>query len=96
MAALSAKRSKSATLSTTTVDTVTLTVPCQFIEVTNRSGSATIWFTVDGTVPTAAGDDVEFVLPGQSLPVPVIGAADSGAVVKVLGNGNDYTVAGTS
>lgn len=91
MASYTVERSKHATLSGTTVDTITITGAHNEIEVFNRSGSADLYVTVDGKTPTSAGDNTDIVPAGTSLVVPAP-AGDGGTVVKILGNGNAYTV----
>lgn len=78
------------TLSGTTVDTVTLSGGdySPTFEISNRSGATTIYFTTDGTAPTAGGDDTDFVAPGESVIVQAKTRS-----VKLIGNGNDYSVA---
>lgn len=95
MASYSAALVKSATLSGTTVDTVTLTSLYQSVEVLNR-GSNALSFTVGGATPTALGDNCFVVPAGEALAVPVPSATDSttGTVVKIIGNGDAYTVTG--
>ena len=45
-----------------TVETVTLAESYTVVEVINRSGSAEIYFTLDGSVPTVGGSNT-YVLP---------------------------------
>ena len=92
MASHSVARSKHTTLTATTVDTVTLTTNHGQVEVANRASSgAGISFTVDGTSPTALGDDTYWVGPGQSLVVR-LGPSD---VVKLISATADaYSVTG--
>lgn len=107
MANRTAVWAKHATLSGTTVDKVTLSAKVHAVEVMNRSGSTTLTVTAalgatagDPPDPTSLADDTNVVPPGTSVVIPL--AADStaitaefaGAVVKVLGNGNDYSVLG--
>jgi hypothetical protein len=81
------------TLSGTTVDDVTMSGTFNQIEVMNRSGAASIFFTVDGSTPTVAGDDTDVVVEGTSLQVRPDRQRDGTVVVKVIGNGNDYSIA---
>lgn len=53
---------KHVTLVAATVTTVTLTVNAGRIEVVNVDGASAVYFTVDGTTPTVAGDNTH-VLP---------------------------------
>lgn len=62
-------RSKHATLTTSTVDTVALTSDFNSVEVFNRGAANEIWFTTDGTTPTVGGDNCYVVLPGTALRV---------------------------
>lgn len=103
MASNTVTRVKSATLSTTTVDTVTLKGTPGEVEVLNRSGEADISFTVGTTNhppvdPADKGDDCYVVRAGESLVVPVERRRDPVAsdriIVKLIGNGNAYTVTG--
>lgn len=89
MASLSAKVAKHATLTGTTVDTVTLTTPGRRVEILNRSATEILSVTIDGSTPTALGDETYVVPASQvlTLPVPL-----SGCVVKIIGNGNPYSV----
>lgn len=77
------------TLVASTVKTITLVTPyAGTVEVTNVSGVAAVYFTVDGTTPTVAGPDTE-VLPavaGASMIVP--GRHDgTQIVVKLISSG---------
>ncbi len=65
MATFSVARAKSATLTISTVDTVTITAAFASpggIEVINRSQTGTIWVRFDGAAPTVGGDDCHPVL----------------------------------
>lgn len=99
MADLTATKSKHATLTGTTVDTVTFTRRWSGgIEVANRVGTATLWVT-SGTVasppatPTEGGDGTEFVMAGTAVVLEDAPTADP-VVVKILGDGNAYSVRG--
>lgn len=96
MAAVSGTYSAHATLSSTTVDTVTLsTDDLQGVEVVNRSGATTIYFRCDGTAAVAAANGTFAVLAGQSLYVPLGGGLGSAStVVSIIGDGNAYSVHG--
>lgn len=93
MADHSEARSKHATLSAATVDSVTLTTNFSHVEVKNRATTgAGISFTTDGSTPTALGDDTYWVGPGEWLVVPFGGATD---VVKLISATADaYSVTG--
>jgi hypothetical protein len=76
-----------------TVDVVTL-APTDVIMVTNRSGVSPIYFTVDGSVPTVAGDGTR-VMPA------IVGAkqqrVDPGGVVRTnQATTDEYHPAGTT
>jgi hypothetical protein len=94
MASLTATRVKSATLSSTTVDTVTLG-PCAEVEVWNRTGANDMSFTVGAapSAPTDKGDECFVVAAGQAVRVPT-GVYNASVVVKIIGSGNGYTVTG--
>ena len=107
MATISAVFAAHATLSSSTVDTVTLTGAAMgrgfasSIEVSNEtpangSGAANIYFKVGTsttTSPTVAGNDTYVVLPGQAVQV----STGSGSVVKLISSGTPaYSVTGVS
>jgi hypothetical protein len=98
VAAYSAVSVKSATLSTTVVDTVTLTGGCTVVEVMCRHATQAISFTVGqsggAATPTALGDNCYVVLAGQRREVAVPGsrAGSSDVEVKIIGSGDPYTV----
>lgn len=98
MASYSTIRNKTATLSTTTQDTVTLTTAWDFIEVQNISGTSAVAFKFNTGVPAVDGDDSHHVEPGEALKVPVNNwtttATGPNTVVNVIGNGNKYRVNG--
>lgn len=98
MASYTANRVKSQTLGASTVDTVTLNSAYAYVEIYNRSGfSAGISFTVDGTTPTALGDNCFVVGAGQSLTVkvPVASTLPGTTVVKLISvTADPYTVTG--
>lgn len=93
MASLTAVHSKSATLSTTTVDTIAFSGVGDSIEIINRSSSPELSVTVDGTTPTALGDDT-YTVPaavGASITITNRGRFNA-PVVKVIGSANAYSV----
>lgn len=99
MATVAGVRTAHATLSSTTVDTVNLSMnEISRVNVLNRSGTATLWFTLStaGTpaaaTPVAAAAETFAVPAGQSLTVATGAAGLDTTQVKVLGNGNDYSV----
>lgn len=98
MAAYSAAQVVNKTLSTTTVDTVTLTGAAAEVQVLNRGTSTnTIWVKASATGtpsdPTAAGDDCFPVYAGERI--TVLRGAGPGAVVKIIGSSDPYSVIGT-
>lgn len=103
MAPYTAANAKSATLSGTTVDTVTLTA-APAVEVSNDApdGSSKIWarcsFTGTPPDPTAGGDDCSPIPPGgvKRFERDALNSIDDtgSAVVKIIGNGNAYVVEG--
>jgi len=88
---------KNAVLLAIAVDTVTLTTDKPRVRVTLRIlgvGSTGMFFTVDGSVPTVAGDNTHCVPPvvGAVVEVPSFAASD---VVNIVSAGNDgYSIAG--
>lgn len=99
MAAYSNENAYSATLSSTTVDTVTIVGRWRTVEVVNWAsvGGADIWFAVGGATPTVAGAGCYKVPPQSAMEFEFAGPdEDPGVdrVVKILGNGNDYSVSG--
>lgn len=98
MASISGTLCEHATLTTTTVDTVTLTAPMTRVTVINRAaaGAADLWVTISTTTtapsdPTSAGDNTYWVPAGG---FKTFHAGGNGCIVKVLGNGNAYSVEG--
>ena len=106
MADYSEAVSKHATLTASTVDTVTLTRDYPRVEVLHKSAAVAepIYFTVNGAVPTVNGDDTHVVMPGGWKTVksqadrdegPVETAPDSSTVVRVISAGTPaYAVTG--
>ena len=94
----------SGALSASTVTTVTLDQPYESITVINRSATTDeIWFRLDGTNPTAAGDDCYLVGPGKSVTVAgdtaiaeSVTGANAGSVIKLISSTTpNYTVEGS-
>lgn len=89
------------TLSGTTVDRVEITGGWPAIEVVNRSTTNVLWAVganpgVIPSDPTAAGDNIEPIMPGERILVHVGQTSPSvSKYVKLIGNGNDYSVVGT-
>lgn len=91
---MTAVRSTNGTLTATTVATVTLDADYDWVEVVNLSGSAAIYFTVDGTTPTVAGDNTDLVpnVAGARVRVPAPGQTST---VKLISSGTPtYHVVG--
>ena len=95
MATNTAESSITATLSTTTVDTCTLSGSLRGIRVWNLTGSTSLYVTVGTTAaqaatPSAGGDGTMIVPAGIWRVIP--GDWPSGATVKIIGSGNAYVV----
>lgn len=83
------------TLTSTTVDTVTINAPHTRLRISNRHASVEMWVTISltGAVPadpTSAGDNTHYVAPGTSR----FFYSRGGVIVKILGNANPYSVEG--
>jgi len=74
------------TLVAATVTTVTLDSDHNSVEVMNRSGSAEIFFTVDGTNPTVGGNDCD-VLPAAINSIEAPAFKKGATVVKLISSG---------
>ena len=86
MATYSVSRSKTATLTASTVDTVTITDgSLHTIEVVNLDASSRISFTIDGATPTADGDNCVCVPPGSAT--AVYDGNDAATVVRLISAG---------
>lgn len=93
MASYSGARSQHQTLSTNTVDTVTLDGDYDTIELINRATSGDIYFTVDGTVPTVGGAGTYIARAGDAVQLEPDTSGKS--VVKLISSSAcAYTVAG--
>lgn len=97
MASYSVARSKTALLSTTTVDIVTLTGPVLAVWVRNADATNDVYVNVAGPGVTPAdpgsGVDGAILVPkGTSRFVHRWASPQAGTVVKVVGNGGNYTV----
>jgi hypothetical protein len=92
MASYTDNNSKRATLSSTTVDTVTLSnLAGPLLLVTNEAGTTTLTFTIDGvTVATAGGDDMYHVPAGETLTINL--GSETNVVVSIIGDGNTYII----
>lgn len=91
MATATVAHSHHGTLSGTTVDTVTIEGAHEEVEVIERSGTSDLYVTADGSTPTSGGANTEIVLAGTACVIKA-SAGEGGTVVKVLGNGNAYSV----
>lgn len=86
------------TLTGTAVDTITM--PSNSVRIINRTGAGPLWVTTDGTQPVAEADNILVVPPGTWIEAQVSDdiarhtatSTTKRAVIKVLGNGNAYTV----
>lgn len=99
MATSTVARASHATLSTTTVDTVNLTDLLTRVNVINRTGTAdlTVTWATGGAAanPVALAAETLLVPAGQSLTFAVGGSSSlQRTQVKVLGDGNGYSVQG--
>jgi hypothetical protein len=103
MATDSVIKSASNTLSTTTVDTINLKQWWDQIEVSNQ-GTSTLTVTLDGTTPTALMDNAEVVEAGAVKLFRAVRQGNGIAgdatyfchIVKIIGNGNAYSVVGVA
>lgn len=76
--------SRHVTLVADAVTTVNLPTNAGRVEVLNRDGTAEVWFTTDGTTPTADGDDAH-VVPAAISSVEVSDeTSGQTSVVKLL------------
>jgi hypothetical protein len=87
MASHTVVKAKHASASAATVDTITFTGSGGNIRVLNR-GDNPLSFSVDGSVPTALGDDTLYAGPGENVVV-----STQSKVVKLISTvGTDYSV----
>lgn len=98
MASHSVARSVTATLTTTTADTVTLTQAWPAISVTNHDGATTLYFRQDGTTAVSEANGTTAVLPGNTVIAKSSPRSTASAqhVLSVVGNGNKFTVEGVN
>jgi hypothetical protein len=89
MAADTAARAVTNTLTGGTADVITFTNKWPAVDITNHHASEALYYRVDGTTAVVAANDCGVVMPGGSKIVAL-----SGLVVSVIGNGNVYTVEG--
>lgn len=104
MAAVSGTNAAHATLSTTTVDTVTITTTAGALVIMNKSGAADMYVSIDPANPTATPVDPTAAGAGfycvpqignRSIVIGLGGGMSSTAravVLKVIGNANAYSV----
>lgn len=78
--------SEHATLVASTVKTITLDAQYGRIEVVNVDGAAIVYFTVDGSTPTVAGDGT-LVLPAAIGGWEGAPDSDNPTVVKLISTG---------
>jgi hypothetical protein len=95
VATLTGNQTKHATLTTTTVDQITLTgAGSGRFEVVNRDGTNTVWVTYSRTGtpvdPVASADDAHVLPPNSSKEFYTFGS--NNLIVKILGNGGAYSV----
>jgi hypothetical protein len=85
-------RSRRLTLDGALVDNITFKQAYGTYLVSNEDDVDILTVTVDGaTDPTVGGDDMFYVPPLSTLPIP----ADSNSLnVRVIGNGNVYSIIG--
>ena len=99
MATANVARTSHATLSTTTVDTVNLSDVVRTVNVFNRSGATDLAVTwacgATATTPVQDAAETLKIPTGVSLTFTVGAAGNSYTTqIKVLGNGNAYSVQG--
>lgn len=87
--------SKHATLAAAgTAETVNFSDNVQSVEVVNRTGTADIYFTIDGSTPTVGGDNT-YVVPAALGAAQRIGSAPGTDVVKLISASTQaYSVVG--
>lgn len=95
---MTAIKAKHGTLTAATVATVTFAADYRVVMVTHRSSSDTnpIYFTVDGSTPTVAGDDTFVCMPGGWRSVASQNDnSDGSTVIKLISTGTPaYSVEG--
>lgn len=80
------------TLTPSVVTTLTVDAFCQQISIVNRTQAGTIWFTVDGSTPSAGGADVFPCLGSRPVAVPLLTAASTVKLFSTVAA--DYSVIG--
>lgn len=94
MASYTDVQAKTATLTGTANDVVSITGSASQIEIVNHDATENLWFKMgdeDPGVIAAGGNGVTVVLPGRSFPVYRAGKP---TVVRLVGQDNNYTVQG--
>lgn len=95
-------RVQTATLSTTTADSVTFSGGGTSLAITNHDAAQKLYFRTDGVTAVSAADENYVVLPGatfvMSLPTFAAQSGWDGAVggfpvISIVGSGNTYTAA---
>lgn len=83
---------QSGTLTSNVAATVTITDAYPSVLITNRSGTGTIWVTLDGSTPTVAGANCFPVMGTRSWGIDALVRPTT---VKLIANAAlDYTVEG--
>ena len=97
MATGNAQRAYHGTLVASTVDTITLRQGFEFVEIMIRSGTAEIYYTLDGTTNPIVGGADCYVVPGaitSRIRANPLGSRNT-TVVKLISSGTPtYTVQG--
>lgn len=98
MADYSVIRSAHKTLSGATVDSVRISGGYSSVEVLNRAagGGADVYFTIDDSTPVVGADETYIVPAGTSLMVRSSLSSATIETVKLIGNGNAYSVQGVN
>lgn len=88
-----ARASRHGTLTASTVATVTVSGDYRTVDVWNLTGTAAIYFTLDGSTPTVQGNDT-FVVPAAVGSVRLLSpAVDTALTVKLISSGTpSYSV----
>lgn len=92
MATYSARKVKSATLTASTADTVSLTQSYPEVEVLHRGTAGTLWVRADGGAATVAGDECYAVQPYEAVILPPGPQPPSLSIIS--SDAVDYTVTG--
>lgn len=84
------------TLTANTADTVTIAAGYKYVEVRNRDATNDVFFTVNGTTATVAGDDCYHVFPKTAVSVRVPKQGFTTAVSVISSGASAYSVTGTN